>query len=375
MSFKHCILVILGSVLYANVYSQYENSFFDSDKYEYTIDSSHILFHFDNFNYFRNTEYTSNIDKGSTYNGINLLPYVQYSFNEKAQIYGGFNLRYDFGNPKIKSVEPYFKFTYTDVLKHNIVFGSLNSTVQHRMIEPLLDYEKAITDRFEQGLQITKPGRFLDYDIWIDWHDMIYENDPKNEQFIAGYNLYVNPVNNDNHKVSLNAQGLTVHKAGEIDFNSSPNSVEYNFAYGLEYTYFINKHTNLFLSGHTAFYEDRGNTKVNGLIDGVGQLAVLRLTHKDYQFVLNYWDSHQFQGPWGEQLYHSVGNKNAPIIKDYRKMIGLRISYEVEIGHNLVFLNRIGLNHNIDHNQADVTLENYLRWHFTNKKPKKVELM
>ena len=362
---KSSIILLL---MCSNVYSQYENSFFDHNKYENTIDSSHLLFHFDNLSYFRNAEYLSPIDKGSTYIGFQLLPYVQYSINEKAQIYGGINLRYDFGNPEIRSIEPYFKFTYEDVLKHNIIFGSLDGTLQHRMIEPLYDYEKAITDRFEQGLQITKPGKVLDYDIWIDWHDMIYENDPKNEKFVAGYNFYFNPVNNETDKLSLNAQGITVHSAGEIDKNSAPNSVEYNFAYGLEYTHRFSDKTDLFMSGHVALYEDQSDNLVNGVIDGVGHLGVLRLTHHDYQFVLNYWDSYQYQGPWGEQLYHSLGNKNWPSALDFRKMLGARVGYEVTIGKSLVFLNRLGFNYNVHSVTLDVTMENYLRWHFTTGK-------
>ncbi len=362
---KSSIILLL---MCSNVYSQYENSFFDHNKYENTIDSSHLLFHFDNLSYFRNAEYLSPIDKGSTYIGFQLLPYVQYSINKKAQIYGGINLRYDFGNPEIRSIEPYFKFTYEDVLKHNIVFGSLDGTLQHRMIEPLYDYEKAITDRFEQGLQITKPGKVLDYDIWIDWHDMIYENDPKNEKFVAGYNFYFNPVNKETDKLSLNAQGITVHSAGEIDKNSAPNSVEYNFAYGLEYTHSFSDKTDLFMSGHVALYEDLSDNLVNGVIDGVGHLGVLRLTHHDYQFVLNYWDSYQYQGPWGEQLYHSLGNKNWPSAQDFRKMLGARVGYEVTIGKNLIFLNRLGFNYNVHSVTLDVTMENYLRWHFTTGK-------
>ncbi len=373
-SLRSILSILVTLFMCINVYSQYENSFFDADKYESTIDSGHLLFHFDNLNYFRNVEYLSPIDKGSTYNGFQWLPYVQYSISEKAQIYGGLFVRYDFGNPEIKTLEPYFKFTYKDILKHNIVFGSLNGVTQHKMIEPLYDYEKAITDRFEQGLQILKPGKHLEYDVWIDWHDMIYYDDPKNERFIGGYNLYVNPINNYKNKLSLNAQGLTVHSAGEIDKNSAPNSVEYNFAYGLEYTHYFSDKTNLFLSGHAAFYEDRGNTKVNGIIDGVGQLGVIRLTHHGYQFVLNYWDSHQFQGPWGEQLYHSLGNKNWPTPQHYRKMIGARVGYEVSIGKNLVFLNRLGINYNVHSNKVDVNMENYLRWHFTSKKPKLMQI-
>ena len=145
---RHFSFLLFLSLMFINVYSQYENSFFDNNKYEKVIDSSHVQFHFDNLSYFRNAEYLSRIDKGSSYVGFNLLPYMQYSFNEKAQIYGGLLVRYDFGNPEIKTIEPYYKFTYRDVLKHNVTFGNLDGTLQHKMIEPMYDYEKVITDRF-----------------------------------------------------------------------------------------------------------------------------------------------------------------------------------------------------------------------------------
>jgi hypothetical protein len=373
MNFNNILVFVVTLFLYTNVYSQLDNSFFDLDKYEEKIDSSHLLFHFDNLNYFRNTEYTSLVDKGSTYIGFNLLPYVQYSFNDKAQIYGGVNIRYDFGNPQIQKIEPYFKFTY-ELWKHDIIFGSINGTVQHKLIEPLYDYELAVTDRFEQGLQIRKPGKVIEYDAWIDWHTMIYEKDPFNEIFFAGVNASLHPINNDKHKLTLNGQALTVHEAGEIDESIYPNSMEYNFAYGLEYTHYINKVTDLFVSGHAAFYEDRSGILATGFRDGLGQYGILRLTHKDYQFVLNYWDGHQFQAPRGEQLFFSLGNRNSPVPFHYRKAVGFRIAYEVEIGENLVFLNRVGVNYNIDHNRADVIMGNYLRWHFTTKKPKKIDI-
>jgi hypothetical protein len=55
-------------------------------------------------------------------------------------------------------------------------------------------------------------------------------------------------------------------------------------------------------------------------------------------------------------------------------MIGLRVGYEVEIGKHLVFLNRLGFNYNVNPNKLDVTMENYLRWHFVTPK-KKVKML
>ena len=352
--------------LFNSVYSQYEHSFFDADKYDEVLDSSHLQFHFDNLNYFRNTEYTTLVDKGSTFPGFHLLPYMQYQFNENAEIMGGLFIRYDFGNPNIKTIEPYIKFKYR-LWGHDLIFGNLEGSVQHNMIEPMMDYEQAITNRTEQGIQVKKEDRRIEYDFWIDWQQMIYEGDPKNEEMYAGLTFRFNPIMNDRTKFSINGQSLTVHKAGEIDSSITPNQMVYNYAFGLEFNHKFSENTELFLSGHAAYLHDHSNFQSYGFRSGLGQLAVLRLRLHEYQIILNYWDAYRFQSPYGERLYFSIGRKNPMQPFNYRKMVGLRIANELHVAKNLTFLSRVGLNYNVDFQKADVVMENYLRWHFTNK--------
>ena len=358
--------------LFISVYSQYDNSFFDADKYDTTLDSSHIQFHFDNLNYFRNTEYTSKVDKGSTFVGFHLLPYMQYQFNEKASIYGGLFIRYDFGNPEIKTIEPYLKFKYR-LWGHDLIFGNLEGTVQHQIIEPMVDYEWAVTDRTEHGIQIKRENTRIAYDFWIDWQRMIYEDDPFNEIFYGGLNLKYSPIMNEKTKFTLNGQGITVHKAGEIDKSVEPNAMEYNYAYGFEFSHQFNTNVALFLSAHNTQYYNLSSTAINGIKSGYGSLAVARLRLHEYDIVLNYWDGINFQSPIGDRLYYSVGRRNIGNRFEHRQMIGLRIANELHVAKNLVFLNRIGFNYNIDHDRFDVVMENYLRWHFRTK-PKAVKI-
>ena len=358
--------------VFSSSYAQLDNSFFDLEKYDNALDSGHLRFDFDNLSYFRNTEYTSLVDKGSTYPGFHLLPYFRYRFHSKAEIAGGLFIRYDIGNPGLKTIEPYFKFKYI-LWKHHLIFGNLEGSVEHQLIEPMFSYEYAITDRMEHGLQIKYPGKHIYYDFWIDWQKTIYNKDPFNEIFFGGLNLFVNPIVSENTRLRLNGQFMTVHSAGEIDESIEPNTMEYNLAFGLDFRQKLGPNTALFMSGYTTFYEDYSRPLAWGYRDGVGYLGVLRLEHHDYQFALHYWDAYQYQSPLGDQLFHSIGRKNYNRPYDYRKMAGLRIAYEVEIGKNLVFLNRLGVNYNIDHNQADVIMENYLRWHF-NLKPKAITL-
>ncbi|MBR9860165.1 hypothetical protein GYB22_05350 [bacterium] len=369
---KLLYLLCFSCLVNSSVFAQLDNSFFDLDKYDQPLDSSHLQFEFDNLSYFRNTEYSSLVDKGSTFPGFHLLPYVKYSFNKNAELSAGLFLRYDFGNPQIKTLEPYFKFKYR-LWGHDLIFGNLEGSVQHRLIEPLFDYEYAVTNRMEHGLQIKYPGKHIDYDFWIDWQKTIYQDDPFNEIFFGGLNLYVNPIVTESTKLKLNTQFLTVHSAGEIDRSIESNTMEYNIAFGIIFEHQFNPDNAITLSGHAAFYEDYSRPSAYGFRDGLGQFAFINYTHKTFQFVLTYWDAHQFQAPVGDRLYQSVGRKNINNPIDYRKVIGFRIANELKIGHNLVFLNRLGLNYNIDHAKADVIMENYLRWHFS-LKPKQVKL-
>lgn len=332
------------------------------------MDSSHLLFHFDNLSYFRNTENRSLVDKGVTYIGFHLNPYVVYQFHKDAQISGGLFIRHDFGNPKLRSIEPYFKFKYK-WMKNEIIFGNLEGTTQHQMVEPLYDYELVVTDRTEHGAQIKRITDRYELETWIDWQRMIYPGDPFNEEFTAGLNVRLFPIKNENNSLLLNAQALTTHKAGEIDKSPVSNSMQYNFAYGAEYKHRFASGTEFKANGYLIYYEDLSEEIAEYFIDGLGQMANVSLKLHDYDFILTYWNSHQYQAPYGEGLYMSQGDRNITNPFFTREMIMLRIAFEKDIGRNLSLLSRNGLNYNIDHDRFDLTMETYLRWHFTNKKP------
>jgi hypothetical protein len=364
--------LILSVFVFTSVYSQFDQSFFYADKYDQDLEPLHFQFHVDNLNYFRNTEYLNKVDVGSTYPGFHLLPYGQYQLNEHATVFGGLFMRYDFGNPQVKTIEPYIKFKYR-LWEHELIMGNLEGNVQHQLIEPLMDYERAITHRPEQGIQVKLEDHRIEWDFWIDWQQMIYEGDPKNEKMFAGLTLGINPIMNDRSKLSLKGQAVTLHQAGELDSNSAPNSIEYNFAFGLSFEHQFTDEFSIYMSGHQAYYYDQSSRMNFGYRNGNGTLAVLRLQYGEYFLVANYWDAYRFQAPTGERLYQSQGRKNLGFPIHYRKNLMLRFANELPVAKNLTFMSRLGVNINLDHQQTDVIMENYLRWHIRSK-PKKLIL-
>lgn len=353
-------------IVYNPLKAQLDNQFFHLDYFDQPIDSGKWQLSFDNFSYFRNTEQLSKVHYGRSYIGTHFLPTATYQINDKAKISGGAFMRYDFGNPGFKEFKPFFQFSYK-LWNHDIIFGSLQGNVQHEMVEPIFEYERVITRRLEEGAQIKFDNKRWKYEIWIDWETMIYQNSPFNESFVAGYNVFYKPINRDKHILRLNSQAMTLHQAGEIDLSPVTNVMFYNFAHGLDYQWKPNENFDLFASFYGVYHEDQSGTTAFHFIDGLGQLATLRLQYKGHSLVLNYWDAHEYQAPLGEGLYRSSADKNPDNPIRYRKMAMARLVTEKKITENLTFLTRLGCNYNIDHSAVDVIMENFLRFNIRGK--------
>jgi hypothetical protein len=346
-------------------YSQVDNSFFtrvDSNAFK---SGSKLQFQLDQLSFARNTEYRSRITKGKTLLGYQLESQLRYRISENAYVKGGIWLKQDFGGEGFHQIQPLFAL---HVKKKNteIIFGNLQGTTDHQLIEPLLDPERTIMNRLETGIQMRHNSKRLKTDVWIDWQKMIYENSPFQEQFVAGYNASFDVVSKPQFVGSIFSQASAFHMGGEIDATISQNVSNYNFNHGLKFKIIPAKGLLKFieLRSDFAYYEDQ-STEVNSFIDGLGQLVSIKADFNSLRFMLQYWDSHQFQSADGDAVYHSVSRIN-PILytSDYRKMYIVRAAYETAIAEQLNFMFRAQLLHDVNEQTQDVVVEMFFRWKF-----------
>src|SRR5205085_2701664 len=119
--------------------------------------------------YMRNTEYFNRIEQGRTLFGYQLQPTFFYQPGKHVRVDAGMFLRNDFGgkNPYVQALP-----VFTLKLRNNhfsLLFGTLEGSLSHRLIEPMYNIERFITNRVENGFQLKVDAPKQFFDAWINW--------------------------------------------------------------------------------------------------------------------------------------------------------------------------------------------------------------
>lgn len=308
-------------------------------------DSSKLLFSFYNLNFLRNNEYFDKIATGYTFFGSQLNPKIAYVPNPFMRIEGGVFIRKDFGNPNFTTIAP----TFTLKLQKNdysFLFGNLEGALNHRLIEPLFNYERIITNRLENGLQFKIDKKSLWLDTWIDWEKQIYQNSPFQEHITAGLSSKLTLVETGNDlnllKIKIPVQAIIFHKGGQIDVDSTDILSLANTAAGLLLELDLSKRNGFIKSivsdNYYVYYKDVSPAKHQAYISGNGTYFNLLINSRhNLNLMLSYWQGDYYIAPRGGYLYQSVSSIYGKInyTEDNRKLLMARIMYQKEILPNL----------------------------------------
>lgn len=361
------ILILLYILLIGyNSQSQLNNSFL------YNVNSDSLIYHnskfaflVDNVNYIRDTEYHSEIEHGATWAGTQVWPSAIYRYNTNLSFKAGLFVQKDMGNTKFRTLIPTYTVSYTNKnIKVN--FGTLDGSLDHKLIEPLYAMENFIDKRIESGLQIKGKHKKLVYDVWIDWEKMIYRSSKTPEQFTVGISSNYILIEKTNFKWSFPVQITGRHQGGEIYAQPHSNiKTQFNFAYGTQITKknpgkFVDK---VDFQGYLTFYEDLAPSKADSFHDGTGQYLALTLNHKSFGVMLNYWDAHQYISPLGEPLYVSKSRKNEGVYLQYRKMAMLRLMYELPLWNKFALIARMNNIYDFSEREYNTVMEAYFKFH------------
>jgi hypothetical protein len=125
------------------------------------------------FNFMRNYEYFNKIQDGYTLFGTQLEPQLVYFAHPRLVITAGLHLQKDFGAQGFYRTLPLFSVKYKNG-STTLINGVLEGNIHHRMVEPIFDFEKRITDPVEYGTQFLLENKSLFLDAFINWKRMIY---------------------------------------------------------------------------------------------------------------------------------------------------------------------------------------------------------
>ncbi|MXV17192.1 hypothetical protein [Hufsiella ginkgonis] len=289
-----------------------------------------------NFNFLRNYEFYNKFQDGYTLYGTQLSPQLAYYANPELVLTAGALLQKDFGSEGISKTYPLFSVKYQ---KGNtaLIAGALEANVNHRLIEPLYDFEKTVNDPVEYGTQlvISKPALFLD--AFINWKRMIYKPSPVQEQIVAGLSSDVRLAAGKRITFSVPLQLTAFHQGGQIDTMARPLQTIVNSAAGVKLTLKSNGFVGSWRTeNYFVTYNELSPVKIRPFSRGTGAYLNLGADTRLGTVLASYWNGQGFIAINGMPIYQSLSQQiNHPGYSEkHRELLFLRYAFQKDLTQN-----------------------------------------
>jgi hypothetical protein len=294
-------------------------------------DSNSLSLRTDICGFFKNNEYFSPIAEGQTYPGIAMTAVLNYQHSNRFRAEAGAYAVKFSGRKQLTGLQPFLSLQYSVSPSFHIVMGNLYKGVNHRLIEPLYQWERHFIANPESGLQLLWHSKRLFADIWIDWQRYIERNDPFPEMLTFGTSLAWQLCPPDApFGLSIPAQLLIHHKGGQIDISDESMIVMGNMATGLCSRWNINSKwlRGAGLDFYLAGYYDRYPDVSRPYRKGWGTYPVVHLNAAPFALMAGYWHGETYFAFQGEPLFGSF-NPNEPEQQiPVRHLLTVKFSFE-----------------------------------------------
>ena len=325
-------------------FAQVDNHVFYSDSVS-SLEPGQFDIRLDHLNFTRNYEYFNKITDGYTLYGFHLIPTVRYQATDKVSLEGGGFIWKDYGAKGFQSIEPVMRFLY-QTGRHKIMMGTLEGGLQHKLIEPLYDFENQLNRRLEYGLQwkYATPSSYCD--AWIDWRTMIYPQSNKQEEVSGGLHVLRKFEMGSGFSSTLSFQGTAYHKGGQIDTVDKPLITWFHAAPGATLRYKISEHGFLKAIDLQAFavgFLDYSFFDAFSYKKTLSPYLNLSLNTKIGVLMFSYWESTGFPSYQGGRLYRTVSSSmHTPGYQESsRSLLLIRWKSEYKIGPDIWITSRI----------------------------------
>ncbi len=311
---------ILLSFLFLGVtfsYGQLDNRVFEDRRHVEEIDSNKLFLGLNLLGFGKDNEYDNSrnpVITGYTLFGYQFSPTLSYHLTKNIRVDGGIYLQKDFGNSTFSSVAPIFSVKYQKKY-FSLIFGNLESSLNHRLIEPLYNFERVLNNRLENGIQLQVMRDDLFLDAWIDWQRMIYFNDPRQEELTAGLNITKRMMNGRSTQITAPVQMIVHHHGGQINYRfNGPIETLMNSAFGLEGRH---RSTGLVretrLNGFYIYYKSLTQDLIQPFKDGSGAYFNAAASTK---YGMEVWPRVYHRGG-GQDLPFGFGRQSFPTASPY----------------------------------------------------------
>ncbi|MDR2848690.1 MAG: hypothetical protein LBV39_06245 [Bacteroidales bacterium] len=295
-------------------------------------DSNRLSLKVDMTGFFKNNEYFSPIAVGQTYPGVMLLPTLNYQASDKFRAEAGAYMVHFSGRNDFSLLQPFLRLQYAFTPAFSMVLGNLYGDLNHRLIEPLYQWEQHFTARPESGLQFVWHGDRLFADTWIDWERYIERNDTVPEVLTFGASVIGRLFAPDKRFfLNIPVQLLIHHQGGQIDLSHEPGMMLTNAAIGISTGYRLNRKwlQSVAIDIYDALYFDSSDNRASRPYEqGHGVYSVLHLDAAPFALMVGYWHAEKFYAFQGEPLFASFDRYNPLSQLPVRNLLTAKLAFD-----------------------------------------------
>jgi hypothetical protein len=340
------------------VKAQQNNTRLETFQHLDSTKSKQFSFQFESFSFLKNNEYFLKVADGYTLFGNQFSPKFMYQPSPHVQIEAGVYAWKDFGNTAFTAIQPIFTVKI-EKDSSQFLFGNLEGQLNHHLIEPMMNFERVILNRQENGLQYTRRKQKVFFDSWIDWQRMIYKGSDFKEEIFAGFSWNKKLINRPNFSFSIPLQMTFKHRGGQTTTDTNQVITNINTAIGIEAEWrfkgFLQK-----IKTQNYWVGYRQNSNYHPYFpDGSGVYFNLSAETKLINLMMSYWNSSGYLSDLGGDLYQSVGRtfRYGNAVERNRNLLIFRVMKDWKIIDNLFLTFRFEPyfdlnNHEFEHSES-----------------------
>ena len=329
--FCKCFLIYISSQTHAQV----NNNALESNASFLDSNIKKVQFKFNSLVYVKNNEYFNEIADGYTLIGYYANPQASYRVHPRVQITAGVFVRKEYGQNGLKEIEP----TLTVQVKQKgwrFLFGNIEGNIAHRIIEPLITFERLLNKPLEHGFQAKYQKKETFFDGWLDWQQTTIAGDAQQERIWAGVSCYSPAVCFKRLAFQAIGQASVFHVGGQNIRSTQPVRTLVNPALGFRIKRHLGLRQSLTVDNYYVSYFEspfRGSAYYfNTFWQG-----------SKYQVGFSYWLGSFFNSPFGNDLMQSSSRKfnNENYYESIRNILMIRLVRDWKISDKVMVSLRV----------------------------------
>jgi hypothetical protein len=305
--------------------------------------------------YFKNNEYKNPFLTGSSLLGIYFEPALEYHPDKKTTIHAGAHLLKYHGKDTFERAVPTLSLQYDATEHFTLIFGTINGTVNHGLIEPVQDFENFLINNYENGLQLLWDYPQFKSDVWLNWEQFLKPGDPFQEHFTAGTNSVFLLYESDLFQITAPFSAVFRHMGGETDATNLPAITQLNLVEGLRLSWSLENSlvkTVALAQNYVEYLEIHPNPGLR-IPYGHGSYSRFLLDTKIGSFELGYWKAHNFIAPHGMPIFQSVSQDDPLFLQSDRQMLVFKYQLAINLTDYLRFAGRFEPYYHYDTGRID----------------------